>query len=100
MRPPLTDPTYRGRDQMTLEEFIVDVEACHFRTNGDTGANKNALFIWNIVRNWAGMDCMEEDDLHKRYAETDPDGRTWEEIKRDDRDFKEWQKNERRRRGW
>lgn len=98
-RPALTPPEYRGRDQMTLEEFIADVEDCHFRTNGDTGANKNAMFIWNIVRNWAGMECLEEDDLHKRYAATPGETRTWEEIKRDDRDFKNWQREQRKNRG-
>lgn len=79
MKPPYTPADYRGRDQITLEDFIADVEACHFRSGFDTGANPNALFIWNIVRNWAGMDSLEQDDLIMNQAMSD--GVPFEEMK-------------------
>lgn len=72
---------YRGRDQMSLVEFIEDVEACHFRTGHDTGANLNAMMIWNIVREWAGMESLDHDDLIQRHA--DSLGWTFEEMKDD-----------------
>lgn len=43
--------------------FIKDVESRHFRTNEDTGANLNALMIWNLVRKHAGLPKLETDDL-------------------------------------
>ena len=92
--PAYTEPSYRGRDQMTIQEFIEDVQKCHFRTALDTGANSNALFIWNIVRNWAGMECLDEDDLHRFHAETD--GKTYEEIKAAHDDYMEWKRSQRR----
>lgn len=94
MKPPYTAPEYRGRDQMTLEEFITDVEACHFRTAHDTGANRNALMVWNILRNYAGLDCLETDDLHKNHARVD--GLDWEQVKADSEAFDAWQKEQRK----
>ena len=95
MREPDTGPEYRGRDQMTLQEFIEDVEKCHFRTGHDTGAAHNAMFIWNIVRNWAGMDCLETDDLIQRHA--DEKGWTLEEMKEDYRLLDEYLKEQKKR---
>lgn len=73
--------TYRGRDQMTLLEFIADVEECHFRTAHDTGANPNALMVWNILREYAGLQSLDKDDLIRRHAEYN--GVTFEEMKQD-----------------
>ncbi len=44
-------------------EFIKYVETSYFRTNQDTGANENALFIWNRVRQYAGLPQYEKSDL-------------------------------------
>jgi hypothetical protein len=79
---------YRGRDKMNLQEFIEDVEKCHFRTGHDTGANHNALFVWNILRQYAGLEELTRDDLIKRHA--DDKGWTFEEMKEDYRQFDEW----------
>ena len=46
-----------------LLEFIRDVEASHFRTDHDTGAQEHALFIWNIVRQKAGLPRLRKSDL-------------------------------------
>lgn len=67
MRDHNVKPNYRGRDEMTLAEFVEDVEKCHFRSAYDTGANQNALFIWNIVRQKAGLPHLDLDDLIERY---------------------------------
>lgn len=54
-------------------DFIKRVEASHFRTNEDTGANLNALLIWNMVRQHLGMTQLTTKDLpsycitHKTY---------------------------------
>lgn len=69
---------------MNLVEFINDVEACHFRTAGDTGANLNAMFIWNIVRNWAGMERLTTDDLLMKYHVAEL-GMTLEEARENER---------------
>ena len=47
----------------SLKQFIADTEASHFRTVSDTGANSNALFIWNRVRVQAGMKELTLTDL-------------------------------------
>lgn len=55
------------------DAFIKDVESKYFRTNTDTGANDNALFIWNRVRNHVGLKNLVKTDLpawcvtHKKY---------------------------------
>lgn len=61
------DPAYRNRDKMTLEELILDVEEVNFRTPYDTGANANAMMVWNIIREWAGMGRITMDDLILKY---------------------------------
>lgn len=48
---------------MIDEDFIKKVEAAHFRTRTDTGANTNALLIWNLVRAHVGLSKLEIDDL-------------------------------------
>ena len=73
------DRGYRGRDQMNLQEFIADVEKTQFRTPFDTGANPCALMVWNILRNYAGMDRLTRDDLVQNYA--DIEGLSFEEMK-------------------
>lgn len=43
--------------------FIFAVESSHFRTVEDTGANPNAMLIWNIVRQRVGLPRISKDDL-------------------------------------
>lgn len=50
-------------DNQTLLEFIKDQEERNFRTEHDTGANPNALFIWNMVRRLAGLPDLKRTDL-------------------------------------
>lgn len=65
------EPTIEPR-QCDLE-FIKNVEANHFRTEHDTGANQQALMIWNIVRQHFGQPRLSFSDLpawcleHNRY---------------------------------
>lgn len=44
-------------------KFIHEVEQAHFRTEHDSGANLNAMMIWNIVRNKAGLPPLAKKDL-------------------------------------
>jgi hypothetical protein len=44
-------------------DWIKEVEGHHFRTNHDTGANLNALFVWNILRRRAGLPSISKNDL-------------------------------------
>lgn len=48
---------------MTDLEFIENIESRFFRTEHDTGANFNALFIWNLVREHAGLPKLDQFDL-------------------------------------
>lgn len=50
-------------------DFIKRVESAHFRTNEDTGANLNAILIWNMVRRHVGLPRIDIDDL-PAYCET------------------------------
>lgn len=43
--------------------FIEEVQKAHFRTAADTGANHNALFIWNLVRRHVGLEPLERENL-------------------------------------
>ena len=60
-------------------DFIANVERCHFRTNTDTGANPNAMLIWNIVREHFCQPRLTVEDLpafclvHKRYHKINED---------------------------
>ena len=60
-------------------EFIERVEKAHFRTEHDTGANHNALLIWNVVRKEAGLPPISLQDLpaycatHKMYHVFNPE---------------------------
>lgn len=53
--------------------FVQEVEKAHFRTAGDTGANPNALLIWNCVRRHLGLKELTKEELpaycmtHKCY---------------------------------
>lgn len=49
-----------------LLDLIERVERSHFRTHGDTGAHGNALLIWNIVREAAGLQPLTKRDLMER----------------------------------
>ena len=55
----------RSTEGETLAEFMLRVERAHFRTEYDTGANSNALFIWNMVRRFAGLTRLDIQDLSK-----------------------------------
>lgn len=51
-----------GREDLLA--FIKDVESHFFRTDKDTGANLNAILIWNLVRKHAGLETIyPSDDL-------------------------------------
>lgn len=51
--------------QSRLEEAILAVEAAHFRTNEDTGANLNALVVWSAFRRAIGLPPLSWSDLPK-----------------------------------
>lgn len=57
------------KDQTALEEFIQDSEAKWFRTASDVGANTNALFVWNRVRDFAGLPALTNQDLRDKEPE-------------------------------
>lgn len=42
---------------------IREVEAAHFRTVEDTGANKTALLVWNALRSRLGLPRVWTEDL-------------------------------------
>lgn len=44
-------------------EFIADIERRFFRTEHDSGADLNALMIWNLVRQEAGLPKLQVLDL-------------------------------------
>ena len=44
-------------------DFIKSIEQAHFRTSTDTGANLNALLIWNCVREHVGLPRLTLGDL-------------------------------------
>lgn len=56
-----------------IQQFIKETEKAHFRTDSDTGANPNALFIWNLLRKWAELPQLKKEDLpaycstHEKY---------------------------------
>lgn len=58
-------------DHHKLIEFINKIEASHFRTQEDTGANLNAMLIWNQVRKLAGLKRLQLDDLASYCSECD-----------------------------
>lgn len=81
--------------QQRLLDFITDVESRHFRTQYDTGANMNAMIIWNMVRKFAGLEELTRDDLRQRYA--DDKGWTLEQMIADEKSLNELMRG---RRGW
>lgn len=54
-----------------LLDFIAEQERRHFRTHHDVGAHRNALFVWNQLRQFAGLEKLTMRDLVRRYAELD-----------------------------
>ena len=82
-------------DQKQLLDFIDDVESRHFRTQYDTGANINAMIVWNMLRKFAGLDELTRDDLRQRYA--DEKGWTLEQMREDERRMNEYLQQQRRR---
>lgn len=57
-------------NEETLLAFIDDVERSMFRTDMDTGANTNALIVWNQLRIHAGLPALNRMDLTKRHLAT------------------------------
>lgn len=55
---------------MDLLEFINKTERDHFRTHQDVGANWNALFVWNQLREFAGLPRLTKHDLIRRTIDT------------------------------
>lgn len=79
---------------MNLRQFIEGIESRHFRTASDTGANPNALFVWNILREHAGLPRLTRDDLMQKHA--DEIGMTIEEMREDRRSldaYLKWQRD-------
>lgn len=58
--------------RQALIEAITDIERKHARTQSDTLANPNALFLHNFYRRRAGLDRLRIDDLP-----------AWDSLKRD-----------------
>jgi len=76
--------------EMTLLEFIEDIESRFFRTNSDSGAGHNTLFIWNMVREKAGLPKLTAADLRQRQVDTSSDPHlTVEKLE----EFEEWYKD-------
>ena len=75
-------------DRNALLNFIEKTEASLFRTNMDTGANPNALIVWNHLREFAGLDDLTHKDLQQRHA--DDRGITLEEQQEDERKMREF----------
>ncbi len=48
---------------LSITDLIAKVEADHFRTVIDTGANPNAMVVWNALRRHAGLPGLSKDDL-------------------------------------
>lgn len=71
-------------DNFDVLEFIERIEKAHFRTNSDTGANSNSLFIWNLLRKEVGLHRLIPDDLRLRQVESS-DGITLEDLREFDR---------------
>lgn len=44
-------------------EMVREIESSYFRTESDTGANENALFIWNRVREKIGLKPLTKQDI-------------------------------------
>ncbi len=42
---------------------MEEVEASHFRTETDTGANPCAMLVWNALRSKFGLPHLEKRDL-------------------------------------
>jgi hypothetical protein len=45
------------------KDFVARIEAAHFRTDCDTGANENAMAIWNCVRKHVGLPRLHKSEL-------------------------------------
>lgn len=64
---------------ITAEKLIEEVEAEHFRTQEDTGANECAMTVWNCVRRKLGREPLIKSSLpaycltHKVYHIIKPD---------------------------
>ena len=68
-----------------LTAFMADMEDRNFRTNSDTGANSNALSIWNSVRAYAGYKALTRDDLRMRQVKSSQGRVTLEELREFDK---------------
>jgi hypothetical protein len=63
-------PEYTLRNMADgMPMWMVDIERADFRTGMDTGANPNALMIWNRVRKAHGFEPLTIDDLWKRHQD-------------------------------
>lgn len=51
---------------MDLLEFIEKTEQEHFRTHWDIGGSFNARFVWNQLREFAGLPRLTKHDLMRR----------------------------------
>lgn len=56
--------------EVELHAWIRDYERRHFRTPFDTGANLNAMIVWNGLRTAAGLPELTQVDLLRRQFST------------------------------
>lgn len=63
-------------DELTADRLhryaraMEEVEAAHFRTAFDSGAESNALTVWNALRQRLGMPALRPVDLVRRHRDT------------------------------
>lgn len=57
------NPDTKALLDITLRDFIADIERSYLRTEHDIGANHSALYLWNLVRGRAGLPPLDKDDL-------------------------------------
>lgn len=53
----------KNKANAPILKMIAEVERKHFRTEHDSGANQNAMMIWNRVRKHAGLEPLTLSNL-------------------------------------
>lgn len=53
--------------ELYLRHVMAHYEEHHFRTSHDTGANRNAMFVWNLLRPHAGLERLETIELERKH---------------------------------
>lgn len=63
VRSSLSEYKEKDANGSALLQFIADTERAHFRTVHDSGANSNAMMLWNLLREHAGLSKLMLNDL-------------------------------------